>query len=389
MRNVKELYHVLNGKYEFEEKYPFYQEDDGKVHVLYVAPCINGTGFYRMILPMLELNKTGTHVAIVSTIHKWSFSKQFDDYDNPLDKRLIEWADYVVLPAIFSDVSYVLKSLLEINPDLQFVMDMDCNYHAYPKEHPNYKKFTKQHGAILLSNIAQMDILTGASESLLQAYDSRIEKKHPTSNVVLEYQPNLISNFGFQELEAIKQNDSGKLRIGIVGNYGSYYDTLSMKEALFQIKEKYKDKVQFIFFGWNGKHSKNEEPFKDFDFVFEKSVSFLDYYSKLNDLVIDIALLPSTSIDFNTKGKSFIKYLELSAFAIPVVASNATPYREVIDDEDTGMLASTTEEWTSKVESLIEDAEYRHTLGKAALKNTWRNYSYTARSIKILTDIFI
>lgn len=389
MRNVKELYHLLNGKNEFEEKYPFYKENDGKVHVLYVAPCINGTGFYRMILPMLELNKTGTHAAIVSTIHKWSFSKQFDDYDNPLDARLVEWADYVVLPAIFSDVSYVLKSLLEINPDLQFVMDIDCNYHAYPKEHPNRTKFTKQHGEMLLSNIAQMDILTGASESLLQAYDNKIEKIHPSSNVVLEYQPNLISNFGFQEVETIKQNDSDKLRIGIVGNYGSYYDTLSIKEALLHIKEKYKDQIEFIFFGWNGKDSKNEEPFKELDLVFEKSVSFLDYYSKLNDLVIDFALLPSTNIDFNTKGKSFIKYLELSAFAIPVIASNSSPYREVIDDDDSGMLATNTGEWISKMEMLIEDAAYRLALGKAALKNTWRNYSFTTRNIKILTDIFI
>jgi len=389
MRNVKELYYLLNGKNEFEEKYPFYQEDDGKVHVLYVAPCINGTGFYRMILPMLELNKTGTHAAIVSTIHKWGFSKQFDDYDNPLDKRLIEWADYVVLPAVFSDVSYVLKSLLEINPDLQFVMDIDCNYHVYPKEHPNHTKFTKQHGEMLLSNIAQMDILTGASESLLQAYDSRIEKKHPSSNVVLEYQPNLISNFGFQEVEAIKQNDTDKLRIGIVGNYGSYYDTISIKDALLQIKEKYKDQVQFVFFGWNGKHSKNEEPFKELDFEFEKSVSFLDYYSKINDLALDIVLLPSIEIPFNTKGKSFIRYLELSAFAIPVVAANSTPYREIIDDQETGLLASSTEEWVSKTEVLIEDAEYRLAVGKAALKSTWRNYSFTTRNIKILTDIFI
>ncbi len=389
MRNVKELYHLLNHKNRFEEKYPFYREGDGKVHVLYVAPLINGTGFYRMILPMLELNKTATHTAIVSSMHKWSFSKQFDDYDNPLDKRLIQWADYVVLPAIFSDVSYVLESLLKVNPDLQFVMDLDCNYHAYPKEHPNHKKFTKQHKEMLLNNIAQMNILTGATNSLLQQYDKRIERLYPSSNVALEYQPNLISNFGFQEVEAIKQNHGDKIRIGIIGNYSSYYDTISIKEALVQLKDKYKDQVQFIYFGWNGKHSKNEEPFKDLEFVFEKSVSFLDYYSKLNDLTLDIALLPSTKIDFNTKGKSFIKYLELSAFAIPVVASNSAPYQEVIDDQDTGMLASSTQEWINKTQVLIEGAEYRHSIGKAALKNTWRNYSFTSRSIKVLTDIFI
>jgi len=389
MRNVKELYELLKGKKDFDEKYPSYQENDNKVHVLYVAPCINGTGFYRMILPMLELNKTGTHSAIISTIHKWSFAKQFDDYDNPLDTRLIQWADYVVLPAMFSDVSYILKSLNEINSNLQFVMDIDCNYHSFPKEHPSNTKFTKEHQQTLLKNIAQMDILTGASEGLLETYENLIEEHHPQSNVVLEYHPNLISNFGFQELSAIKQNTGDKLRIGIIGNYGNYYDLLSIKDVLVQLKDKYKDQIEIIFFGWNGQLPGGEQALKGLEFTVEKSVSFLDYYDKLNDLLLDIVLLPSTDIPLNTQGKSFIKYLELSAFAIPVVASNNTPYKEVIDDENSGMLASSAEQWISKTEMLIEDATYRLAIGKAALKNTWRNYSYTSRNIQILTDTFI
>lgn len=389
MKHVKELFELLNGDYEFNEKYPFYREQDGKIHVLYVAPCINGTGCYRMIFPMLELNKTSSHTALVSTIHKWSFSKQFDDYDNPIDKRLIEWADYVVLPAMFSDTSYIIESLNKINDDIQFVMDIDCNYHRYPKEHPNHSKITKQQLQTLLHNIAQVDILTGASIGLLKEYEQRIAHHHPSSNVCMEYQPNLISDFGIQEISGIKKNDGDKIRIGVIGNLSSYYDILSIKDVLLATQKKFDKQVEIIFFGWDGKHSKNEDPFKELNFTFEKSVSFLNYYNKLNELVLDFVLLPLTDIPFNTRGKSPIKYLELSAFAIPVIASAVMPYKEVIIDGETGLLASTSEEWLSQIERLINDKDYRHNIGKEAFKNLWRNHSYTKQNIQNLQDIFI
>ena len=389
MKHVKELYELLNGDYEFGEKYPFYRENDGKIHVLYIAPCINGTGCYRMVFPMLELNKTTSHAALISTLHKWSFSKQFDDYDNPIDKRLIEWADYVVLPALFSDATYIIESLLKINDDLQFVMDIDCNYHRYPKEHPNYRKVSKEQLQTLLNNIAQVDILTGASVELLAEYEQRIARHDPSSNVCMEYLPNLISDFGVQEISGIKKIYTNKVRIGVMGNLSGYYDMLSIRDVLLTIQQKYGDQIEIIFFGWDGKLPGNREPLKELNFITEKSVSFLDYYHKLNELVLDVVLLPLTDIPFNTRGKSPVKYLELSAFAIPVIASKVVPYAGFITDKETGLLASTPEEWLTKIEQLIGDKTYRYQLGKEAFKNLWQHHSYTARNIKILQDIFI
>jgi glycosyltransferase involved in cell wall biosynthesis len=388
MKHVKELYELLNGDYTFEEKYPFYKENDGKIHVLYIAPCINGTGCYRMVFPMLELNKTTTHAALISTLHKWSFSKQFDDYDNPIDKRLIEWADYVVLPTLFSDATYIIAALLKINDDIQFVMDIDCNYHRYPKEHPNASKISKQQLHTLLGNIAQMDILTGAAKGLLAEYEQRITRHYSSSNVVMEYLPNLISDIGLQEVSGIKKNDTDKVRIGIIGNLSSYYDLLSIKDVLLSTLAKFGDQIELIFFGWDGKLPDNQEPLKELIIIAEKSVSFLDYYEQLNNLLLDVALLPLTDIPFNTKGKSPIKYLELSAFAIPVIASNIAPYTEVITDGETGLLASTPEQWLTKIEQLITNKADRYHLGKGAFKQLWQQLSYTSRNINRLQHIF-
>ncbi|MCX6180979.1 MAG: glycosyl transferase family 2, partial [Bacteroidetes bacterium] len=89
MKNVVELFNRLQGDLPFEAKYLQYSKEDKLVHVLYLSPFLNATGYYRMIAPMLEMNRTSTHRAIINQVHKWDFSKQFEQYDNPLDERLI------------------------------------------------------------------------------------------------------------------------------------------------------------------------------------------------------------------------------------------------------------------------------------------------------------
>jgi glycosyltransferase involved in cell wall biosynthesis len=415
MKNIIELYNQVQEE-EFEKAYPLYHQENSKIKILYVAPFLNGTGYYRMLLPLLELNKTMTHSAIVTNIRKWNFAQGFDDSNTPIDPDLIAWADYIVLPAMFSDIRKInetsgknlIQEIKKHNEDVLLVMDLDSNFHVLPKEHPSYEKLNRASHTLgnlatrkktLLSNIAAMDLVTGATEQLLNYYESKINKHFPNSKVTLEYLPNLISHFSYQNIKGIKRNQNDKLKIGLIGNYSTYYDILSIKEVLTEIYAKYKDKIEIILFGWNGKVSGGEQPLKEIEFTHVDSVNFVDYYkddvfmkgyfSTLNDLKLDIALLPMLDIPFNKAGKSPIKYLELSAFKIPVVASNILPYREVIDYGENGLLAATKEEWVSKVASLIENKEQRIAIGEAAFKHAYRTYCYTTRNLETLQDTFI
>ncbi len=388
MRNVKEIYQRLTEQTEFDKRYPAFKKDDGKIHILFISPCLNSTGYYRMIAPALELNKTRSHSAIVSSIHKWNFNKQFEDYNNSVDEQLIRWADYVVLPHLFSDITYLIKALKAKNNHLEFVMDLDQNLHAIPKEHLDYSKITTTAKAQLLYNIAQMDMVTGASEGLLEYYDRLIEQHYPNSEVAMEFIPNLVSQFGYQEAEPLNKNKTDKVRIGIVGTGATAYDTLSIIDVLKELTKKYKDKIELILFGWNGKLPHKKEPLKDIPFTYVKSVSFLDYFDQLNELHLDIALLPAKKIPFNTHGKSFIKALEFSVYAIPVVASNLPPYNEVIENKESGFLVNAPKQWITVIEQLIEDQKLRERIGKSALKEVWRNFSYTNQTIQIYQEIF-
>ncbi len=388
MRNVKEIYQRLTEQQEFDKRYPAFNKDDGKIHILFISPFLNGTGYYRMIAPALELNKTRSHSAIISSIHKWDFNKQFEDYDNSADEKLIRWADYVVLPNMFSDITYLMKALKAKNNSLEFVMDLDQNLHVIPKEHLDYSKITAEAKTQLLSNIAKMDMVTGASEGLLEYYDRLIERDYPNSEVAMEFIPNLVSQFGYQEAEPLNKNETDKVRIGIIGTGATAYDTLTIVDVLKELTKKHKDKVELILFGWNGKLPHKKEPLKDIPFTYVKSVSFLDYFDQLNKLQLDIALLPSKKIPYNTHGKSFIKVLEFAVYAIPVVASNLPPYDEVIENKETGFLVSTPKQWITVIDRLIEDKKLRDRIGKSALKEVWRNFSFTNQSIQIYQEIF-
>ena len=387
MKKIKELHKQLNSTKPFALKYPEFNLKDNKVHVLFVSAFINGTGYYRSILPMLELNKTTTHSAITASLHKWSFSKQFEDYDNPIDKRLIEWADYIVLPTLFSDVKYIINAIKSINNDVQFVMDIDYNYHAYPKHHPNRNKISKLQLNTLLDNMQQVDVLTGATEALLVGYDSLLLDRYPNTSTYMIHQPNFVSEVGMETIEVIHKNKSNTIKIGVVGEYSNHRDLLSIKEVLLAIEKHYKEHVEFVFFGWDGR-LKDQEDLKLLKRTYQKSVSFLNYYNTLNDLNLDMALLPLEDNAYN-RCKSAVKAMELSSLAIPVIASHLPPYSEHIMHEQTGLLAENNAEWIAHIKLLIEDKKYREALGRSAFKNVWHSHQYNDDTMNYLLDIFI
>ena len=389
MRSCIELFDLLTSETVFQKRYPDYVLEDEKVHVLFVSPCMNALGYYRSILPFLELNKTSSHHAIVTDIHKWNFNEVLTDYVSPIDRRLIEWADYIVLPVLFQDASYLIQAWKAIHPEVQVVMDLNYNYHLMPSIHLDYMKFSRMDKNLLLGNIAKVDVVTAPSEGLLDYYDGLLEKFYPDSKVSMEFLPTLISKFGYQEIKPLKKHSNKKIRIGIVQGGATSYDVVAIKEVLQGLTAKYKDTVELIFFGWNGKVPGIENLLDGVKFTYYKAVRFLDYFDRLHEIQLDIALLPCQRLPFNTHGKSNIKFLEFSAFGIPVVASNNELYNEVIIDGETGFLANSSDEWLSKIKALVENKELRTTIGNNALKRVWKDFSYTGKAMEVLQEIFI
>ena len=408
MKSTLELYKQLQSG-SFEQCYPLQQEENNKVKILFVAPFLSGTGYYRSILPLLELNKTDSHCAIITEINKPNFAVDIDEFIFEVDPDLIKWTDYIVLPRYCCSLKRFIDAAKAINPNVQFVMDMDTNYHALPEIYPGYDNLKnsthkklgnlEKRQQVLLSNIASMDLLLGVTNELLDYYEELLDEHYPNSGVRTEYLPNLISDYNYENIDEIQKNAGEKIRIGLIGKISTYYDIVHINDVLKEVSNQYEDKIEIILFGWDGKDPSGKDLLDGVKFTSIKSVNFADYrkykrlmkgyFTVLNELQLDIALLPMLDIPCNTHGKSPIKYLEQAAFSVPVVASDIEPYQSIIQHGKTGFLASSKEQWVKHIGSLVESKELRSQIATTANKFAWKEWSYTSANLDLLKDIFI
>ena len=389
MKTLKELNIRLNTVKNFKEKYPQFNMNDNKIHVLFLSPCMNEAGYYRMILPALELNRTDTHAAIIGHIHKWDFNKLFDDYDTPIDFRLVEWADYVVLPVMFTDATYIIKSMREINDDIEFVMDMEVNYHELPEYHPDFKKLQPELKKMLISNLSKVDILSAPNNQILNYYNDQVQKHDEEFLLYFERFPNLLSNFTFEEITQIQRNSTDKVRIGIVLDASQGNDLKTIEKPIIALLEKHKDKIEIIIFGWSKKIAEQYGLLNELRITYEKPVPFQEYHQRLNGLAFDIGIIPLADNTYNASGRSLNRYLDFSANMIPAIVPNIFPFNSIVKEAENGFIAASDEDWINKADQLITNAQLRKDIGNNAFKTSWEGFSYTPKAIQRLKSIFI
>ncbi len=91
----------------------------------------------------------------------------------------------------------------------------------------------------------------------------------------------------------------------------------------------------------------------------------------------DIGLMPLKETP-RAKGKCAFKALQYMAVGTPAIISPVGMNADVIDDGVNGFLARTPEEWKDKLEQLIQDADLRERMGRAARETVQRHYSHDA-----------
>ena len=93
-----------------------------------------------------------------------------------------------------------------------------------------------------------------------------------------------------------------------------------------------------------------------------KFVPYAKYQKALH--TSDIALLPLRDNEFN-RTKSDLKFIECAGHGVTVLAS-PTVYERTVVDGCTGCIYRSPEEFSEKLAHLIEDADYRHAIARAA-----------------------
>ncbi len=106
--------------------------------------------------------------------------------------------------------------------------------------------------------------------------------------------------------------------------------------------------------------------------VIKKPWAAVDEIADLHSF--DIGLMP-LSDDVWTRGKCGFKLLQCMAVGLPVVCSPVGVNVEIITEGREGFQASTLEEWVTKLDTLIADADLRRQMGLRARQQVEQAYS--------------
>lgn len=381
-------------------RYPNYAPDDGKTHLLYVGATLNGTSFYRIMLPAWTLNTTDTHSTIINDLRPWHNENRNIPFDMPFYDDMIRWAHYIIFPTIISSnqsFRQLLNTFRHLNPNVCLVMDIDDDYLQPSPYHPNFKSFTSDFKINLMSNLRVMDMITCTHQRLYEYY------KRPISPMRFAPLPNLMTCLTEPQQMAppgTREKANETIHLGLTVNRTQFEDLLTVVQPLKQLLKARPGRFKITLFGWDGKLYINRsirEALRNIPHQYIPPVLLKDYFATLHALQYDIALMPLCENNFN-RMKSNHKLLQYAQMGVPVVAPDLPPYNEPpIPGRETLKYTRVKvhdgrvnpHEWAEKILYLADNYQERQNAGARTRETVLKNYFIEdPENIKIWQNCF-
>jgi len=225
----------------------------------------------------------------------------------------------------------------------------------------------------------EADLITCTTDFLKKEY----EQINP--NVVVL--PNYIDPFYFPK--PIK-NETDIIRIGITGSVGVTNDIEALKPIIDHYQNDKRVRLVLLSIPPKGENDIYKELYSE-QYTYWSSVNIEwhpfvkvdEYYKKLNELKLDMVIIPRFDSYFN-RCKSNLKFLENSMLEIPTIGqsfpTNDSPYEQNPEDAKHLLLAKNTEEFISQIEKLIADKGLREKIGKDAYNYIKENYDISKKA---------
>lgn len=345
------------------------------MRTFFITSGLQGCYFYRCFLPLTENGWDGDITTMV-------LDRQMKTPENKA--YAARMADVVVFHRPDDENKLKLARLLKADGK-KIVFDNDDTY----KDDGGFKfnkyldeeRLKKNLGTLnktLDTFVQEADLVTVSTQFLADEY----RKLNP--NVVVL--PNCIDPFYFDEP---KRNEGDKVRIGITGSIGVTSDF----QLAYSMMEKTIDRPDIQWVLWSLPKGTDIKIVKELYYTELELVEkiqdkiewhgFVDhelYYDYLNDLKLDIMVIPRADNYFN-RCKSNIKFLEASMFEIPVIAQGFpdgnSPYQIDPEDAEHMIIANNEEEFIQAIDELVKDKEKRVTMGKKAREYVEQKYNIT------------
>ena len=206
----------------------------------------------------------------------------------------------------------------------------------------------------------QADLITVTTPQLAEAFNYVKDK--------VEAIPNFI-NPSVMPIRNDLVYSSNVTKIIWQGGDSHYADLALMMPALKKIKDIWGDKVEFYLWGISYRSLGQNIGAK---FIpWSTPELFFPHFSEHH---FDIGIIPIEDNKFN-HGKSNIKWLEYSYYSIPSVVQNNFPYKQHIEDYETGLLFDTQQDFFDGINTLIKDPILRMKIAANARAKVLKDYN--------------
>lgn len=369
-KQVMSHYSELKSGKSLEERYPELDMSDGKKHVLFVQCLLERSSFYRTYLPYLILNDSETHTAIIASIQKQDFNKEFEDYEVFLQKDLLEWADYIVFPALQFDCKKMYSSILQINPNIRFAMDVD----ELPIEAES------QYLPQLLENFRFNHVITCSSAKQLELYKELFLERYDKIQKTFVTLPTFLVSTYMNKRSDDPIEGSQSIRIGL--QQGHFNQTTI--DEIAETARALDKSVTLCIYGNNKQVFEYPESLKVEAF---KAVKFLDYIPTMYQMNLDFALIVGKNKAYNPP-KAIFQYGELALLSVAFVTDTKNCGRRFVKHNVNGFVLSENNDLKKQLTALLSNVQLAHQAGKAAQGMALKHLSWNAKRADQLIAIY-
>ncbi|MDK9699930.1 MAG: glycosyltransferase [bacterium] len=314
-----------------------------------------------------------------------AFARVGNGRDRKIVKSSLENPDLVLIQRD------VIVSMAKIPPPLQadftrlknqgvkFIYELDDHFGAVPETHPE-KHIINNFDECIRGYTPWLDAIVVATEELAGAMS-----KFGLPVLVI---PNQLDEQLWRLNTPLSVRSGEVVSIGWMGTPTHAADLEPIIPILLALYEKYRDRIEFRFFGFLPRRLENHPAMK---YQGEIIINYDRFVEHFLANAPDIAIAPLLDNPFN-RAKSDIKYLEYAAAGCVGIYADLPPYRSTVNHRKTGLLVNSEDVsgWENAIVELLENTSLRNQIAYNArefvirertLKNTARNWEVVYRSI--------
>jgi hypothetical protein len=399
MKLLNDIFKDINKKEFFDNQF---KEIHWNKNVLFINPQLNGRHFYKYMMPFFSMYEFDAWSTAVTGIDSYKPNREYEEIKIPLNSMQILWADYIVFPFCFDDLTESYKNLRKINSSINIVFNVDFNFYELSKNNPIYKDFENRNALENIEkNIFYSDLTlttnTKLSDFLLDKFKDLSENKFKDeeSNVSIGTLPlyidsELILENVEKNIQPLTYEEKQPIRVGIIATNYTWEDINSYKEQLQKVQEELGEKVKFFVYGFDGIDSQTKKSCfpENFNFEYVKPSTIVHYFKQLRNLQLDLLFIPLRKITYNETSENYNKFLEAGLFKIPIMVYDIFPYNQLVTNGNNGILLNKKDDLIERLKFFSENKSELVRMGETVNKYIAENFYVREEIVSIIDDIY-